>query len=317
MVVLGSMIGSVSYAATPSNILGIPTATFCNTYAKDVATKSVAIGIVVKIKDDPSKKASLMRQYGTFVALGKQHCKSVTYKPTTTPVVTGSVAHGSDDGFIPVTGYVYDTKTNAQFLKPEDYFTGYDTTPMNGLTVEEVQTTIQRIAKAKQVYADIIEDFISKSWLQPSDRDQMVGKIAFNLSNNCNELDGKILVRQRYDKNHNPLNNELVNLFITINLCFQPNYEANYNTFIKRIVYHELGHYLDYFHDRDDSVFRNMCWSGNTKTCTDDAFITSYAESAPDEDYAETFSYYIQDGSSVNDPILQHKIDYFKAKFPK
>lgn len=110
---------------------------------------------------------------------------------------------------------------NTQYTTLEDYFTGYDTSPMIGLTIDQVQTTVQRIAKAKQVYGDIINDFIGKAWLQPTDRDAMVGKIAFNLSNNCNELDGKILVRQWFDQNHNPLNNELISLSITINLCFQ------------------------------------------------------------------------------------------------
>lgn len=77
-------LGAVTHAATPKLVSGIPLNTFCSTYAKDVATKSVAIGLIVKIKDNPSQKAKLMRQYQSFVALGKQYCKDATYTSAST-----------------------------------------------------------------------------------------------------------------------------------------------------------------------------------------------------------------------------------------
>lgn len=61
--------------STGQLVRGIPVETFCSVYAKDVATKSVAINLILKIKDDPSLKEHLMRQYATFVSLGKIHCK--------------------------------------------------------------------------------------------------------------------------------------------------------------------------------------------------------------------------------------------------
>jgi hypothetical protein len=56
-------------------VAGVSVNTFCSTYAKDLATKSVAISLIVKIKDDLSLKESLMRQYATFISLGKINCK--------------------------------------------------------------------------------------------------------------------------------------------------------------------------------------------------------------------------------------------------
>lgn len=145
----------------------------------------------------------------------------------------------------------------------------------------------------------------------------MVGKITFKFSDNCNQLDGKILVRQWYDQNHVPTKTELVNLFITINLCFTHSYDDNYESFLDRIIFHELGHFYDYFHDVNDKSFRDICWSGTQNICASTDFTSSYGASSPDEDYAEVFSYYEQGNKPVQSAKLQQKIDYFKIKDPR
>lgn len=145
----------------------------------------------------------------------------------------------------------------------------------------------------------------------------MVGKITFKFSNNCNQLDGKILVRQRYDQNNRPLETELLNLFITINLCFTNGYENNFEEFLDRIIYHELGHYYNYFYDTNDKDFKNICRSGSENICSANDFISSYARTSADEDYAEVFSYYVQSRIQATSTKLQQKIDYFKVRDPR
>lgn len=308
---------SIISTTTTKTIVGVPIHTFCSTYAKDVATKSVAISLIVKIKDNPAMKASLMRQYSTFIALGKQYCKG-QYAPelygfshTTMPSVNSSTSIDISQN-TPIissnTGY---------FSSIEDYFTGYDANELSSLNTQQLDIIHDRISKAKVEYATIVDGLISDGWLQAKDRDEMVGKISFKFSNNCSELDGKILVRERFDQNKDPIKVELISLNITINLCFSYSYASNYQTFIDRIIYHELGHYYNYFYDMDNQSFLAICRSGQTNICQPTEFISTYAPTLPEEDYAETFAYYVQNNQTVGNTKLQQKIDYFKIRDPR
>ena len=127
----------------------------------------------------------------------------------------------------------------------------------------------------------------------------MAGKITFKFSNNCSQLDGKILVRQWYNQYNQPMRAELINLFITINLCFTHSYDDNYESFLDRIIYHELGHFYQYFYDQDNDDFTDVCRSGNENICSTNDFISPYARTSPDEDYAEMFAHYVYDRKPV------------------
>lgn len=108
-----------------------------------------------------------------------------------------------------------------------------------------------------------------------------------------------------------------MHLYITINLCFSPYYESHYEEYLQKIIYHELGHYYSYFHDTTMDTFTSICRTNDetpVNVCNPQDFVSSYATSLQEEDYAETFAYYMLDGSNSGRPILQQKIDYFKAK---
>ncbi len=113
------------------------------------------------------------------------------------------------------------------------------------------------------------------------------------------------------------MKSELVNLFVTINLCFNDSYDNNYDEFLHEIITHELGHYYDYFQDTNDSNFRAICRAGDKNLCISTDFVDSYAASSADEDYAETFAYYIQRKQVPVGTKMQQKIDYFKIKDPR
>lgn len=318
------VIGGVSSAAAPKYIGGVSASTFCTTYAKDVTSKSVATSIVLQIKNNPDKKGQLIRQYIAFKNLGKQYCVWValpavvaTWSVLTGAQNTGTVFFSNGSSNAPANGGGTITSNDTWFTSSDDYFVATPAPSLGGLTTEQATTTISRIDRAKELYASVVDEFVSKGWLNSADRDTMVGKVWFQLSNNCSELDGKILVRQWYDSHHNPIRNELVSLSITINLCFQPSYDAGYDTFLKKIIYHELGHYINYFHDTADAGFKNLCRSGTTSTCASSDFVNSYAASAPDEDYAESFSYYAQNSNAFTTTTLQQKLNYFQTAFPR
>lgn|GEM_PF-6188454 len=300
-------------------VVGVPIDRFCSTYAKDLATKSVGISLVIKIKDNPSQKASLMRQYATFKALGKQHCKGA-YAPEvygfTTAATPAPITKPNTSIDISQNTPIF-TSVPTHYSVPEDYFTGYDQDDLAALNSQQLEIVQARIAKAKTEFAEIVDELISDGRLKAEDRDEMVRKITFKFSNNCTQLDGKILVRQRYNQYNNPIKTELINLFITINLCFTHSYDQNYETFLDRIIYHELGHYYNYFYDPNDSAFVNICRNGTQNSCPSSEFVSSYAASSSDEDYAETFAYYVYDKKPASTPVQQQKIDYFKIRDPR
>ncbi len=68
-------VASAATTVTPKVLMGVPISTFCSAYAKNLAYKSVAISIVLKIRDNPEQKAALLRTYGSFISLGAIYCK--------------------------------------------------------------------------------------------------------------------------------------------------------------------------------------------------------------------------------------------------
>ena len=53
------------------------------------------------------------------------------------------------------------TKTGV-YNSNEDYFTGYDTTPLKDLNSQQIDVINTRIAKAKTEYGEIVDDLINK-----------------------------------------------------------------------------------------------------------------------------------------------------------
>lgn len=80
-------------------------------------------------------------------------------------------------------------------------------------------------------------------------------------------------------------------LRLEINLCSNPSYVYNYQNYVTQLFIHELGHYLYYFKDHTTAQFNQICWEGTTKICDETQFVTKYASSNNDEDYAESFAY--------------------------
>ena len=57
------------------------------------------------------------------------------------------------------------------------------------------------------------------------------------------------------------------------------------------VMIHEFGHYLAYQSPEKIKRFNNLCWKGKQKTCSSEAFISNYAKTNADEDFAESFTY--------------------------
>lgn len=142
---------SSAHAATPTYVSGVPIATFCASYAKNEQTKFVAITVVLKIKEQPAKKAIYMRQYQTFLALGKQYCKGYVTTAPAAPAPAPVVTPPPSDG----------------------YFTGFDGTLLAGLSNGDRAVISGRIEQGKQSFTSIVQDLINKGRLVESDKQEM------------------------------------------------------------------------------------------------------------------------------------------------
>ena len=60
---------------------------------------------------------------------------------------------------------------------------------------------------------------------------------------------------------------------------------------IKQILTHEIWHYIYFFKDKNIAEFINICWNNKQSKCEASDFITKYASSSQEEDYAESFVY--------------------------
>lgn len=81
---------------------------------------------------------------------------------------------------------------------------------------------------------------------------------------------------------------------LEISLCNSYQYIDQLAEQIKKLLFHEIGHYIYYTKDGSTNTFETICRDAKKKikknTCTSDGFVSSYAQKNSEEDYAETFS---------------------------
>lgn len=78
---------------------------------------------------------------------------------------------------------------------------------------------------------------------------------------------------------------------LNVNLCYEDRYIKNYQKYIDQLLTHELGHYFYYFKDNKVDTFNAICRVDTKNICSDDDFVSAYAQRSKEEDYAETFAY--------------------------
>ena len=90
---------------------------------------------------------------------------------------------------------------------------------------------------------------------------------------------------------------------------------------VQQLLFHEIGHKYAFWKDENQKkAFEKICWNWEKNICRNNDFVSDYALTDKDEDYAETFSYVFSDfwqwekkWNSFSEK-LKHKIEYFKNK---
>lgn len=131
-----------------------------------------------------------------------------------------------------------------------------------------------------------INKLINDGILEAQDIQNLNNKIQIEYIHQCGNVHGSyhMLVSPNWQKS-------VKNIIIKINICSTPVYINNFRRYIDQIFVHELAHYLYYFKDDTTDIFDRICRKDQRNICGTQWFVSNYATSSKEEDYAESFTY--------------------------
>ncbi|NOZ44791.1 MAG: hypothetical protein GXP45_06745 [bacterium] len=168
-----------------------------------------------------------------------------------------------------------------------------------------VELTSQSI---KSVLADMLQNHI----IDKQDITLLKDKIKVNYVRGCQATKGSYNIHRVYSGVYLQ-STELKELDINVNLCPSFEYLNNLQSYVTEIFSHEMGHHIYYFKDNHPQDFQHICrFNEQHKICPSEGFVSKYAETKPEEDYAESFLHRYQKDSTMNsNSVLQNKKNYF------
>lgn len=139
-----------------------------------------------------------------------------------------------------------------------------------------------------QVYIqDRMQRLVKEGIMEASDLAHLDNKIIINYVQQCGNVHGS------YHMMVSPNGQQTVSkIVINMNVCTTENYLTHFKKYVDQLFVHELAHYLYYFKDDTSRTFENICRKNNRNICNSEDFVTKYAQSSKEEDYAESFSYW-------------------------
>lgn len=171
---------------------------------------------------------------------------------------------------------------------------------------------------AKKYLTETITDLYNLKILNKRDIKTLNNKININYIQSCDTTRWSFHVMQ------NKKTKEIVFKEINLNFayCESDHSETKLQRHAKQILAHELGHYVYFFKDKNPNEFSEICRSNWKINCLETDFISNYATTAKEEDYAESFAYrYIHwsketDHSSAPlDNPIERRTRYFRRLF--
>ncbi len=130
----------------------------------------------------------------------------------------------------------------------------------------------------------------------------------------CNNFHGRYDIKWTVDAAWNILNTETTKVLFRVNVCTNYLMLQDFSDFFLSLVIHEMWHHFYFYHDTSIDDFEAICWSDKTvrnSRCTDNDFVTDYARSMAEEDYAEHFMYWFLEKPVQKTPIMQEKFRHF------
>lgn len=200
------------------------------------------------------------------------------------------------------------------------FFTIINPGLLKNLTIEQRRIMIMRTHMYMSAFVDTVYDMKERGLLSENDIQTLQNKVQLQYTRGCNNIDGKISIKQRYT-NNTWTRNELIAINLHINVCFQSWFVKRLPTYISQVITHELWHLIYYFDDIAPFNFQSICREKGARklACTKAAFITPYAMTNEEEDYAESFAAWYNNTfpTEIKNIYLKQKKQYFDTILKK
>ena len=144
-------------------------------------------------------------------------------------------------------------------------------------------------------------------------------KIKIHYTTKCQPLRGNFQLINNDDWSRSPKGIELL-----VSLCKPLPEVKSLERQLQHILTHELGHYIYFFRDKTTEKFNTICRNDKQNTCTKGDFYSNYSQENKEEDYAESFAFWVsqldnknsekEHGSAQSQWIMQ-KEQYFNTLY--
>ncbi|MDO4713568.1 MAG: hypothetical protein Q4B28_02755 [bacterium] len=153
---------------------------------------------------------------------------------------------------------------------------------LEGLTPsqQELSTLVDHTFQAS------LQDMFARKVLRSADLEQLDGNIFVSYRPQCEKMRGSFhLLQFKKDKSK-----RFKELRFVISLC-PSTPQTQFIHHLRQILAHELGHYLYFFRDNQTDYFDQLCREEQSSKCQSEHFVSNYAQTNKEEDYAESFAY--------------------------
>lgn len=170
----------------------------------------------------------------------------------------------------------------------------------------------------KWTVQQVLSELQKSGILSEQDILQFQNHIVLEFTNSCSNFHGSYNMKSKFTNNI-LTSQEVSEMKILINLCFNYHILQDIWNLFYKIVLHELWHHIYYQKDKTKELFEQICWinaSTQIPSCTEEDFVSSYAMTNALEDYAEQFMYSYLRITPGNNSFLNKKDNYFLMKYP-
>ncbi len=144
---------------------------------------------------------------------------------------------------------------------------------------------------SEEVIQEILARMLSQKLLNQEDIKLFDKNIEIHYLKTCEKTKGSFhAIRNKNDKTM-----QFKGIKLNINLCSSESFEKQFASYVQQIITHEIGHYIYFFKDQKRENFDTICRKEGNKSCKNEDFFSSYAQSNKEEDYAESFAYWYLD----------------------
>ena len=120
-------------------------------------------------------------------------------------------------------------------------------------------------------------------------------KIKIHYTTKCQPLRGNFQLINNDDWSRSPKGIELL-----VSLCKPLPEVKSLERQLQHILTHELGHYIYFFRDKTTEKFNTICRNDKQNTCAKGDFYSNYSQENKEEDYAESFAFWVSQLDNKN-----------------